>query len=180
MDVNSLELIANEVRKTFKVYSVETVEEGGETYLRLYVIDPDLKALNLLSEKAEEYGIELDLKKSLGEEYIEVRKKKPEKSRIWLNVLLLILTFATTTWVGMSFYPPGQNRLVGGIVFSAAILFVLGSHEMGHYFAARKWGIKTSLPYFIPAPTILGTFGAVITQKSPLPLLAGQECFLRA
>ena len=169
MDPATLESIVREVQKTFRVYSVEKFEENGEVRFRLYVIEPDLKTLNELSYRAGELGIDVELKKSLGEEFIEVRRKKPEKSRLWLNVLLLALTFATTTYVGMSFYPPNQNRLAGGVVFSAAILFVLGSHEMGHYFAARKWGVKTSLPYFIPAPTILGTFGAVITQKSNCP-----------
>ncbi|RUM34643.1 MAG: site-2 protease family protein [Archaeoglobus sp.] len=164
MDIDS---VVSAVQNNFKVYFVEKTEDGEG--IRLYVLNPDINLLGVLSEKLGESGWEITLKEKLGEQYIEIRRKEKEKSRVWLNILLLILTFVTTTYVGMSFYPPNQNRLAGGIVFSTAILFVLGSHEMGHYFAARRWGVKTSLPYFIPAPTILGTFGAVITQKSNCP-----------
>ena len=45
-----------------------------------------------------------------------------------------------------------------------SILFV---HEMGHYIASRKRDIITSWPYFIPAPNLIGTFGAIIKSKSP-------------
>lgn len=50
-----------------------------------------------------------------------------------------------------------------------ALLAIIGAHELAHYFAARKHGIHATLPYFIPAPTIIGTFGAVINVKSPIP-----------
>ena len=46
---------------------------------------------------------------------------------------------------------------------------VLGSHEMAHYVMARYHGMKTSLPYFIPFPTFIGTMGAVIRYRGPVP-----------
>ncbi len=155
--------IVETVRNNFRVYAEE---REGDT-VRLYVLDPDVNLINSIALKAEKEGLSVSLKEKLGEQFVEIEPKKPEKSNVWLNLALLFLTFLTTTYVGMSFY--SKNRIVGGILFSVAILFVLGSHEMGHYFAARKWGVKTSLPYFIPAPTILGTFGAVIKQKSNCP-----------
>lgn len=54
-----------------------------------------------------------------------------------------------------------------GLQFTIAIISILFVHEMGHYIASRRRGIVTSLPYFIPAPNIIGTFGAVIKSKSP-------------
>lgn len=54
-----------------------------------------------------------------------------------------------------------------GIEFTFAIMSILLVHEMGHYVAGRRRGIITSWPYFIPAPNIIGTFGAVIKSKSP-------------
>lgn len=54
-----------------------------------------------------------------------------------------------------------------GIEFTLALMSILLVHEMGHYFAGRRRGIVTSWPYFIPAPNIIGTFGAVIKSKSP-------------
>lgn len=54
-----------------------------------------------------------------------------------------------------------------GIVFTLAMISILFVHEMGHYIASRRRNIITSWPYFIPAPNIIGTFGAVIKSKSP-------------
>lgn len=62
-------------------------------------------------------------------------------------------------------------HLVEGIPFATTLLGILAIHEFGHYFAARYWGVKASLPYFLPLPyiSILGTLGAVIRIRSPIP-----------
>jgi membrane-associated protease RseP (regulator of RpoE activity) len=58
-----------------------------------------------------------------------------------------------------------------GFAFSASLLAILFSHEMGHYLACRHYGIDATLPFFIPAPPIFlaGTFGAFIKIRSPIP-----------
>ncbi len=56
-----------------------------------------------------------------------------------------------------------------GVPFSFTLLGILLAHELGHYFTCRKYGIDVTYPYFIPAPTILGTFGAFIRIRSPIP-----------
>ena len=58
-------------------------------------------------------------------------------------------------------------RILEGLPYSLTLLVILGSHELGHYFAARAHGMKVTLPYFIPVPFGLGTFGAFIQLKSP-------------
>lgn len=100
-------------------------------------------------------------------------------SRPWVHILLLALTFLTTTWAGASFYAnyitalgtrplaPDAPLLLGGLWFSIPALLILGSHEMGHYFACRYYRIPASLPYFLPVPTLVGTFGAVIRMAVP-------------
>ena len=55
-----------------------------------------------------------------------------------------------------------------GIPFSLTLLSILLAHEMGHYFTCRYYGIRASYPYFIPAPTLIGTMGAFIRIKSPI------------
>ena len=55
----------------------------------------------------------------------------------------------------------------GGLVFTLALMSILIVHEMGHYVASKRRNIVTSWPYFIPAPNLIGTFGAVIKSKSP-------------
>jgi hypothetical protein len=54
-----------------------------------------------------------------------------------------------------------------GVEFTIALVSILFVHEMGHFIASRRRNIITSWPYFIPAPNIIGTFGAVIKSKSP-------------
>jgi membrane-associated protease RseP (regulator of RpoE activity) len=61
--------------------------------------------------------------------------------------------------------------LTSGITFSVALLTILMAHEMGHYLACRYYGVRATLPFFIPAPPLFlaGTFGAFIRMKSPIP-----------
>ncbi len=92
----------------------------------------------------------------------------------WLNILLFMLTAASVAIV------PGL--LTDGVrifnetgvflhwqKFSIPLLSILLFHEFGHYLAARRRGIRVSLPYFLPAPTLIGTFGAFIKSNSPFP-----------
>ncbi|MEE2657419.1 MAG: site-2 protease family protein [Candidatus Latescibacterota bacterium] len=62
-------------------------------------------------------------------------------------------------------------HLIEGIPFAGTLLAILTVHEFGHYFAARSWGVRASLPYFLPLPylSFLGTLGAVIRIRSPIP-----------
>jgi Zn-dependent protease len=89
----------------------------------------------------------------------------------WLNILLLLLTLVTTTWAGAMhggldlLQEPG--RFLVGLPYSLTLLLILGAHELGHYFAAQAHHLRVTLPYFIPVPFGLGTFGAFIQLKSP-------------
>ena len=55
-----------------------------------------------------------------------------------------------------------------GLVFTLAMISILLVHEMGHFWVSRRRGLAATWPYFIPGPTIIGTFGAVIKSKSPI------------
>jgi membrane-associated protease RseP (regulator of RpoE activity) len=59
-------------------------------------------------------------------------------------------------------------RLWEGLPFSLTLMIILLSHELSHYFASRSHRTEATLPYFIPAPSIIGTFGAFIKMKSPI------------
>lgn len=61
--------------------------------------------------------------------------------------------------------------IVSGITFSASLLAILFSHEMGHYLACRYYGVNATLPFFIPAPPffLAGTFGAFIKIRTAIP-----------
>lgn len=73
----------------------------------------------------------------------------------WLNIALFGATVATTI-------------LFGGPEFAAWFLAILLFHEFGHFIFARRHHIDASWPFFIPAPNILGTFGAFIQLRSPI------------
>jgi membrane-associated protease RseP (regulator of RpoE activity) len=60
------------------------------------------------------------------------------------------------------------DLLVLGVPFSFTLLSILLAHELGHYFTCRHYGIHATYPYFIPAPTLIGTLGAFIRIKSPI------------
>jgi membrane-associated protease RseP (regulator of RpoE activity) len=96
---------------------------------------------------------------------------KSEEVFPWTNLVLFLLTVLTTFAAGAIM--EGKNILsdplliLNGWSFAVPLLSILLCHEFGHYIESRINGIKVSLPYFIPGPTILGTFGAVIRSKSP-------------
>ncbi|GAB4416400.1 MAG: site-2 protease family protein [Thermodesulfovibrionales bacterium] len=91
----------------------------------------------------------------------------------YLHILLFILTFFSTLFAG-AFFQKGINllrepwRIYEGLPFASALMVILLGHELSHYFASRKHHTKATLPYFIPAPSIIGTFGAFIKMKSPI------------
>jgi membrane-associated protease RseP (regulator of RpoE activity) len=92
------------------------------------------------------------------------------RSRVSVNVLLFLATVVTTVWAGALhqgvnlFSTPGQFLV--GAPYAAALLAILGVHEMGHFVVARLHGVDVTWPYFIPVPMGLGTLGAFIQIKS--------------
>lgn len=97
--------------------------------------------------------------------------QKVKTSIPWANLILFVLTLLSTLAAGayMENQDPIKNPLVlyKGAGFAVPLLLILLFHEFGHYLMSRKNRIKTSLPYFIPGPTMLGTFGAIIRSKAP-------------
>src|SRR5215217_6487731 len=86
---------------------------------------------------------------------------------------LFYIPLAYFYWiVGLLRYAFGHPHLIAeGVTFSACLLAILLSHEMGHYLACRYYKVDATLPYFIPAPPIFlaGTFGAFIKIRSAIP-----------
>lgn len=97
------------------------------------------------------------------------RKTKRMEARPMVHFVLLIITAITVTWAGYEWWADGD--ISQSIMFAAALMGVLGIHELGHSLTARRREIKASLPFFIPAPPMIfpfGTFGAVIFMGSPV------------
>jgi membrane-associated protease RseP (regulator of RpoE activity) len=124
----------------------------------------------------------------------EVYVIHPYRPRYWLHLLLLILTLITTTIVGAQLqfnfdhnlpvlhggetYLPlfpfewllrNPHAILRGLPFSLTLMLILLAHEMGHYLYAKRYGVSATLPFFIPAPTLIGTLGAFIRIRSYIP-----------
>src|SRR5262249_10324279 len=60
------------------------------------------------------------------------------------------------------------SALAAGWPFAVTLLTILLVHELGHFFACRYHHIRSSYPFFLPAPTLIGTLGAFILIRSPI------------
>jgi len=114
--------------------------------------------------------------------------------RWWLYVLFFLLTLFSTTVVGarmefnylhqrpvfslnddtISLFPIswaiGQpSNLLLGLPFSLTLMFILFAHELGHYLYSRHYRVYATPPFFVPFPSLIGTLGAFIRIKSPIP-----------
>jgi membrane-associated protease RseP (regulator of RpoE activity) len=113
-------------------------------------------------------------------------------SRPFFALFLLLLTLLTTAIVGMELNGVTEAQIeeslrlfangfslpalianlalfAKGLPYSLGLIAILGCHETGHYLTAWRYKIRTTLPYFIPVPLFLGTFGAFIQMRSPTP-----------
>ena len=119
----------------------------------------------------------------------------PPHGRLWVQLLLLALTFITTTIAGSFHYysfmqdlasadlPPVATPSLGamfsdpifyahGLWYSLTILAILGCHEMGHYLMCLRYDVIATRPFFLPVPPIpfmTGTLGAFIRIQSRIP-----------
>jgi membrane-associated protease RseP (regulator of RpoE activity) len=107
---------------------------------------------------------------------LRIASKPPVKrSNVMINWLLFFATIGTTFLTGYLLSLDMIDPLIGGTAFTIAIMAILGLHEMGHKLTANRNGIDATPPYFIPGPPPIdgflgiGTFGAVIMQKSLPP-----------
>jgi len=100
-----------------------------------------------------------------------VPKPSVKPSRKTTNIVLLLATIATLSISGylLSLGWIQQDPLIGAVMFTTAMMTILGAHEMAHKLAANKHSVEATYPYFIPGVPPLGTFGAVIQQKSLAP-----------
>jgi membrane-associated protease RseP (regulator of RpoE activity) len=90
----------------------------------------------------------------------------------WTNLVMFVATVLTTLYAGtIWYYQPveGPLDLLAGWPFAAAVLGVLAVHEFGHYALSRYHRVDASLPYFIPVPSFIGTFGALISMRGRIP-----------
>ncbi len=175
-----IEFIKGLVAKRFPVYDVRVTYDVVEMFVRT---DPTTLEENfdLLREDMAQHNYIPMIVYDKGEHIITVAKKPPAKYRsIKVNLIFLVATLITTIlagtleWGGFAdvsskdtFAP--STILMGTITFALPLMAILGVHELSHYFAARRRRVAASLPFFIPSIPPLGTFGAFISLRDPIP-----------
>jgi membrane-associated protease RseP (regulator of RpoE activity) len=173
-----VESIRSSVAKHFIVYDVRASFDSVSMF-----ITPDKSVLEarfeeLRKEMASKGFIPI-LEYQGGEYQISVvRKPKAVARRPWINLVLLVITAGTTIfagaflWAGYNFSDSlmtVDNFLYGSVFFALPLLTILGVHELSHYLMSKRYGVDASLPYFIPSIPPLGTFGAFISMRDPMP-----------
>lgn len=113
-----------------------------------------------------------------GRALVLVSEDRAPRERWGLHAALFIATLYTMTVAGATFagipadwHLPSLAALRIGLTFSLPLAAILGAHESGHYFVARRYRVNASPPFFIPFPAqlgVLGTLGALIRLRSPL------------
>jgi len=131
------------------------------------------RALDLLIPRFRPFGYTPFLRQDRGKAWLHALPLAEVTAREnpAVNLVLFLVTCLSTVWAGSGVLNPLAEpaRLLSGVPFAFTLLSILGVHEFGHYFTARRYGASVSLPYFIPAPPpfIFGTLGAIIKMRSP-------------
>src|SRR5205823_14686149 len=114
-----------------------------------------------------------------GETLVHVQRRPPTRfTGLQVNLILLGVTILTTVFFGGAWnwaeyaHTPWlslESIGWGAVFFSVPLLTILGSHEMGHYLVSKRYHVHASLPFFLPSVPPLGTFGAFISMRDPIP-----------
>jgi len=138
------------------------------------------KSKKLLQDRLETAGYKFTLEEN-PDGLVLVIDPRPRRHVPAINIILFVATLLSvyvvsilSRWLAltgdfalsweMTWIALGHGE---GLVFTLAMVSIIFVHEMGHYIVSRRRHIITSWPYFIPAPNIIGTFGAIIKSKSP-------------
>jgi membrane-associated protease RseP (regulator of RpoE activity) len=113
----------------------------------------------------------------MDQDFADEQSTAQDWKRYFIHIALFVLTFFTATLAGVEWLAKDSFELSNfssGLTYSILILLMLGSHEFGHYLAAKYHKVEATLPFFIPFPPFFllnqfGTMGAVIRLRSAIP-----------
>ena len=183
MSVPEIELLTSHVSRVFRIEDVTAGDGKGviARYRGQLVTNDSVAAYDQLDELLRPYKITALFRKDGEKQAILLVPSLavPRQPRIWVNVVLFIITVFTVMLAGVN-PPPGAipanevisistmfRYLLTGWPFALSMLGILFVHEMGHYVMCRRYNVPATLPYFLPAPLVspLGTLGAFIMMR---------------
>ncbi|MBS3781062.1 MAG: site-2 protease family protein [Candidatus Thermoplasmatota archaeon] len=177
---NEIDFIQDHISKYFPIYKTEVEFDVVSVYIKAPKgEDLEDKFDDLRNEFVPQNYIPHLIERH-GEHMIKVKKQEEKTFKgVKVNIAMLFITLGTTliagAWWWSNYDPVGQgmlslhNLMNGALYFTLPLLLILGTHEMGHYFMARYHNIKASLPFFLPMAPPLGTIGAFISIREPIP-----------
>ena len=165
------------VEHRFKVTDLRYDQEAFAYFVQVNMLTLEEEFDELRREMLDAGYVPMLLREREGLIIYVSRLPKRRFRSIRVNVVLLIATIFTTIIAGMTFVSSYESidlwslesAWKGAVYFAAPLMLVLGVHEMGHFLMARHHRVAASLPFFLPAPPILGTFGAAISLREPIP-----------
>jgi Zn-dependent protease len=174
-----IEFVKGLVAKRFPVYDVRVSYDVVEFFCR---VDSAMleDSFEQLRQDMAPHGYIPMISYDGGEHVIRIARKPKMKYRsITVNMAFFIITFITMLLAGVldwaSYDDSGgdlftaDNIVMGVLTFTLPLMAILGIHELGHFFMARRRKVAASLPFFIPSFPPLGTFGAFISLRDPIP-----------
>ncbi len=185
-----LEFLKKEIGRHFPFYDVKAEPNAIIFFCRVNdeTLETNFESLRI-SLKERRYVPMLRYEHGEHKIYVIQKPRRKEKS-VWMNIVLFVATVVTTILTGSvlsigfeDIWEVGnitqvfhvENLFNGAVFFAFPLLAILFIHEMGHYYISKRHGISTSLPFFIPIPPIIpgglniGTFGAIISSRDPMP-----------
>lgn len=184
---NIVAALRAEIEGLMRLGDIQASDRGDSVVFIGRLLTTAEDAYRVISDRFRRLGYTAFLRHEDGKDYVVAQRGVSifARSNPTINLALLAATVLTTTLAGAAFadvdivrafrlaFAAGQwgglaGALVAGAPFAITLLLILGVHEMGHYIAARIHGVHVTLPYFIPVPFGLGTFGAFIQLKSPV------------
>ncbi len=177
---NEIEFIQDVVSQYFPIYKTEVDFDIVSVYIRTSVNESLEKNFDELRNVLVPQNFIPYLVEERGEHVIKIKKQEEKNFRgLKFNLIMLFVTLGTTliagAWWWSSYAPSGEGMLSlynlsrGALFFTLPLMTILGTHEMGHYLMARHHDIKASLPFFLPMAPPLGTIGAFISIREPIP-----------
>lgn len=174
-----IELVKSLVARHFPVYDVRVNYDVIQFFCSVDKSNLE-ESFDRLREEMSAQGYIPMITYDKGEHIVTVARKPVAAYRsIYVNLALLIATFLTMLFAGVldwASYADEEdaiftlNNLAAGLItFTLPLIAILSVHELAHYFAARRRKVAASLPFFIPAFPPLGTFGAFISLRDPIP-----------
>jgi len=175
-----IEQVRSLVAKYFPVYDVRVTYDVVQFYCR---VDNDTleERFESMREDMGKHGYIPMIVYEKGEHIVTVARKPDAKYRsIYVNLGMLVVTFVAMliagamNWAGYANLPSSQlfgaEALGNGLLyFTLPLMVILAVHELAHFLVARRRRVAASLPFFVPSIPPLGTFGAFISLRDPIP-----------